>query len=77
MTGKTPMLMMDQNLNTNEKMEPDFWQAPVRQVAESLKANKASVGLIRVIAQCGEEPRKHFPRKAGDTDELSNLLMRE
>lgn len=61
----------------NEKIEPEFWRALAQQVAESIKANNASEGLIRVIAQCGEELRKHFPRKADDTDELSNLLIRE
>jgi putative membrane protein len=61
----------------NEKIDPGSWQALAQQVAEGIKANNASEALIRVIAQCGEELRKHFPRRADDTDELSNLLIRE
>lgn len=61
----------------NEKIDPESWQALAQQVAEGIKANDASEALIRVIAQCGEELRKHFPRKSDDTDELSNLLIRE
>jgi len=61
----------------NEKIDPESWQALAQQVAEGMKANDASEALIHVIAQCGEELRKHFPRKSDDTDELSNLLIRE
>ncbi len=61
----------------NEKIDPESWQALAQQVAEGFKAIDASEALILVIAQCGVELRKHFPRKSDDTDELSNLLIRE
>jgi putative membrane protein len=61
----------------NEKIDPESWQALAQQVAEGIKANRNSEALTRVIAQCGEELRKHFPRNPDDIDELTNLPLRE
>lgn len=61
----------------NEKINPESWQALAQQVAEGIKANNAADAVVRVITQCGEELRKHFPKKDDDIDELTNLLLRE
>jgi putative membrane protein len=59
----------------NGRIPPDFWQALAGELAAGLRAGRAADTLCRVIAGCGSELARHFPRRADDRNELSDEVL--
>jgi putative membrane protein len=59
----------------NVKIPPDSWQRMVRELAEGIKGEKACEALCSVIAACGAELARHFPRRADDKNELTDEVL--
>lgn len=57
------------------RLPPETWRNLVDQLIVSIKARQSADGLITAIHQCGDILSRHFPRPAGDRNELSNLLI--
>jgi uncharacterized membrane protein len=50
----------------------DFWNTIKEQMVADFKAEGYTEGLVKGIEQAGVQLGLHFPRKADDTNELSN-----
>lgn len=50
------------------------WQDICDQMTTALRKGRAREGFVTAIGRCGELLGKHFPRAAGDQDELTNEL---
>jgi putative membrane protein len=48
-----------------------------RELAVGVKENRACEALCRVITQCGEKLREHFPRQVNDIQELPDEVITE
>jgi putative membrane protein len=59
----------------NVKIPPGSWQRMVRELAEGIKGEKACESLCSVIAACGAELARHFPRRADDENELTDEVL--
>lgn len=57
-----------------EKLSDQDWQAVRDLIVDGLKRGRPADGLIAGIRHCGEILSAHFPRAAGDQDELANDL---
>ena len=60
----------------NAKLPPDSWQRMARELAEGIKMGKACEALCKVIAACGTELARHFPRRFDDENELTDEVLR-
>jgi putative membrane protein len=54
----------------NERIAADYWESLVAELADGIKAGRAAEALCSVIAQCGNELARHFPRRPDDRNEL-------
>jgi len=54
---------------------PGTWDKAVADFVERLRAGKIAEGFLAAIAQVGDQLAEHFPRPAGDVDELPNRLV--
>ena len=59
----------------NEKIPPGSWQTLAGELAEGIRAGRAADALCRVIAGCGSELARHFPRRADDRNELPDEII--
>jgi putative membrane protein len=59
----------------NEKIPPGSWQALAGELADGLRDNRSAAALCSVIAGCGAELARHFPRRADDRNELDDRIM--
>jgi putative membrane protein len=59
----------------NEKIPPGYWQSLTDDLAAGLRSGKAAETLCRVIAGCGDELARHFPRRADDRNELPDDIL--
>jgi putative membrane protein len=50
------------------------WKGICDQLTNALREGRAREGFVAAIGRCGELLGKHFPRAAGDTNELTNEL---
>ncbi|TLM63967.1 MAG: hypothetical protein FDZ69_12085 [Deltaproteobacteria bacterium] len=55
---------------------PETWQRVADTVTAGIRANRTADALCEAIAHCGELLADKFPPRAGDTDELPNLITR-
>jgi len=56
----------------NARIPQESWQGFARALTTGIGEGRACEALCDVIAACGEELARHFPREADDTDELTN-----
>lgn len=56
------------------KVGEDFWKIEVQKMVLGLREGRAAEALASVIGDMGEKLREHFPRSAGDRNELSDEL---
>lgn len=54
----------------NQKIKPGHWHGLARKLAAGLRSGQAAETLCEVIAECGAELARHFPRAADDLNEL-------
>ncbi|MEA5113398.1 MAG: hypothetical protein VB050_05160 [Geobacteraceae bacterium] len=60
----------------DRKIPEKDWLALAGELSDGIREGQSCKALCSVIASCGEELAKHFPRKADDIDELENDLIR-
>ena len=60
----------------NRKIPHDEWQDLARELSAGLKEGRACDALCSVIASCGDVLTRHFPKKADDTNELADDIIR-
>jgi uncharacterized membrane protein len=56
----------------DEKEPAGFWDEIAAKLTIRFKAGEFTDGIVEAIHSAGEELRLHFPRTAGDVDELTN-----
>ena len=54
---------------------PGTWDRAVAEFVEQVRAGRIGEGFLAAIAAVGERLAEHFPRAAGDIDELPNRLI--
>lgn len=59
----------------NEKIPPDSWQRLARELAAGIREGRGCEALCSVIASCGAELARHFPRRPGDENELTDEIL--
>lgn len=59
----------------NARIDPASWQNMAGDLAAGVAAGKGCDALCDVIARCGDELSRHFPRRADDTNELRDELL--
>ncbi len=59
----------------NSLIPHDEWQDLARQLSLGMREKRACEALCSVIASCGEDLARHFPRKHDDTNELSDHVL--
>ena len=59
----------------NEKIPPGSWQALAAELAAGIRSGRPAESLCRVVAGCGSELARHFPRRADDRNELSDRII--
>lgn len=70
---RTVWILGDRGIN--EKISQDFWSARASELSLAMKGKEYCAALCGVIARCGEELARHFPRKADDTNELADGVL--
>jgi uncharacterized membrane protein len=58
----------------DEKEPAGFWDEIAAKLTIRFKAGEFTDGIVEAIHSAGEELRHHFPRTAGDVDELTNEI---
>ena len=56
----------------HERVGEAYWQGLVAAVRERLRQQQSRDGLVFALAEVGRELSRHFPRRPGDKDELSD-----
>lgn len=59
----------------NLKIPPGFWQSLADQLAAGIRSGHAAQALCQVIAGCGSELARHFPRRSDDRNELPDDIL--
>ncbi|MEE4253031.1 MAG: TPM domain-containing protein [Desulfuromusa sp.] len=59
----------------NAKVPENTWDEIVTIITHGLKTGNSCDAICQAVEHCGEQLQEHFPRKADDTDELSNLII--
>ncbi len=66
-------ILADEGLN--DSVDQEQWDQIVAGFADRVRASQLDAGLLYAIETCSALLAKHFPRNAGDTDELPNRLV--
>lgn len=66
-------ILADRGINT--RIPHDEWQDLARQLSLGMREKRACEALCSVIACCGEDLARHFPRKHDDTNELADHVL--
>jgi putative membrane protein len=59
----------------NARIPTESWRAFAGQLAAGLRSGRACEALCVTIGDCGAELARHFPRQAGDTNELTDEIL--
>ena len=59
----------------NERIPPGYWRSLAAELAAGIRKGEAARALCRVIAGCGSELARHFPRGADDRNELPDEIL--
>ena len=59
----------------NEKIAPGYWEALAGELAIGIKSGRSAETLCGVIAECGAELARHFPRSLDDRNELPDEIL--
>jgi uncharacterized membrane protein len=58
----------------HERVGEVYWQGLVAAVRERLRQQQSRNGLVFALAEVGRELGRHFPRRPGDKNELSDQV---
>jgi uncharacterized membrane protein len=61
----------------HEKCGPSFWTEVAAAIEASFRKGDFTEGVVRGVERVGEVLGRHFPRKSGDRNELSNAIDEE
>ncbi len=59
----------------NERIPPGAWKAFAAELAAGLRSGQGTEALCRVVAGCGSELARHFPRGDDDRNELPDEVL--
>lgn len=59
----------------NQKIPPGYWESLAGQLAQGIRSGQAAETLCQVVAACGGELARHFPRTSSDRNELSDDII--
>jgi len=68
-------IIADEGIHT--KVETGTWDRLASTMSDHFKGGKFYQGLSETVRAVGDELAKHFPRKADDTNELSNEIIEQ
>jgi uncharacterized membrane protein len=66
------VIMGDKGINN--LVEPDFWESTKDAIISKFKNAEIALGLVDGILKAGQQLKKHFPYKKGDSNELPNEI---
>jgi putative membrane protein len=69
------VVLADKGINL--KVAPETWRQVVDLVLQGIREGRAAEGLCEAITRCGELVTAQFPVRAGDKDELRNLIVED
>ena len=69
------VVLADKGINL--KVPPDTWQQVVDLIVQGIREGRAAEGLCEAVTRCGQIVTALFPVRAGDKDELRNLIVEE
>ncbi len=58
----------------HERVGEAYWRGLVAAVRERMRQQQSRDGLIHAVAEVGRELGRHFPRRPGDKNELSDQV---
>lgn len=58
-----------------EKLSPETWDSLLQELVGSIQSRQLADGFARAIHNCGELLSQHFPKPAGDKNQLQNNLV--
>jgi putative membrane protein len=61
----------------NAKVAPETWQQVVELVLRGIREGRRAEGLCEAVTRCGQLIASQFPIRAGDKDELRNLIVED
>jgi putative membrane protein len=61
----------------NRKVAQDQWDGIVARILEGIRQQRAGEAICAAVAEIGELLAAHFPIKADDRDELTNLIVED
>ena len=61
----------------HEKAGAEFWTAVASAMEAHFRKGEFTEGVVEAVRTIGDQLAAHFPRKAGDVDELPNTLDQE
>jgi len=65
------------DLGIHEKCGEGFWKEVATAMEESFRRGELTEGVVRGVETVGEVLSRHFPRRAGDRNELPNAIDEE
>jgi putative membrane protein len=69
------MVLADKGINL--KVAPETWQQVVDLVLQGIREGRPAEGLCEAVTRCGQLVSAQFPVRAGDKDELRNLIVED
>lgn len=69
---RTLVIMGDKGIN--DVVAPDFWESTKDVIIKQFKSGNIKQGLVDGILKAGQQLKKHFPYKKGDSNELPNSI---
>ena len=67
---RTLVILGDSGIN--DVVPPQFWESTKDAIINNFKNGNIVLGLIEGVHKAGEQLKKHFPYKTGDSNELSD-----
>lgn len=58
----------------HEKCGPDFWKDVASAMEEAFRRGELTEGVVKGVERVGEVLARHFPRGAGDENQLPNTV---
>ena len=69
---RTLVIMGDRGIN--DVVPVDFWESTKDIIISNFKTDNIAKGLTEGISQAGQQLKKHFPYKKGDSNELTDEI---
>jgi putative membrane protein len=69
------VVLADKGINL--KVPPETWQQVVDLVVQGIREGRAAEAMCEAVTRCGQIVAAQFPSRAGDKDELRNLIVED